>query len=326
MNAAINFRHLDLNLLRVFDAVMNERNLTRAAQTLALSQSAVSHALKRLRTLLGDELLTRTAFGVVPTPKAEALWPSVRTALAQLERAIAPASFDPCTDAANFLLMMADATAVILLPGMVSRLEQMQALANLQVLPLTTRDPRKLLENNEADVAIGYFPTAVMAILRQGLDSPLRRERLYESEYHCVMRVGHPLAEGELTVERFCAAQHLSVSLSGRAHGPIDAALAALGRQRRVALTVNQFFTAGQVVADSDLLTVLPTSFMRATGHQERLVTRPLPAELAMGGVQVEMLWHSRHDDQPAHRWLRGLVLEACGLRAPLADGEASAT
>ncbi|WP_046113080.1 LysR family transcriptional regulator [Aquincola tertiaricarbonis] len=320
MPASVNFRHLDLNLLRVFDAVMHERNLTRAAENLSLSQSAVSHALKRLRTMLGDELLTRTAFGVVPTPKAEALWPSVRTALAQLEQAIAPAGFDPRTDTANFLMVMADATAVILLPPMVARLEALGALANLQVLPLTTRDPRKLLENNEVDVAIGYFPAAVMAILRQGLDSPLRRERLYESEYQCVMRVGHPLAEGELTLDGFCAAQHLSVSLSGRAHGPIDAALAALGRQRRVMLAVNQFFTAGQVVADSDLLTVLPTSFMRATGHTERLVTRPLPAELQMSGLQVELLWHSRHDDQPAHKWLRQLVLEACG-RHPAGGG-----
>lgn len=313
MPASVNFRHLDLNLLRVFDAVMHERNLTRAAQNLALSQSAVSHALKRLRTLLGDELLTRTAFGVVPTPKAEALWPSVRDALAQLERAIAPATYDPQTDSANLLLLMSDATAVTLLPPVVSRLEQMKAQANLQVLPLVTRDPRKLLENNEADFAIGYFPAAVMAILRQGLDSPLRRERLYESEYHCVMREDHPLAQGEMTLDGFCEALHLSVSLSGRAHGPIDASLAVLGRQRRVMLTVNQFFTAGQIVAHSDLLTVLPTSFMRATGHQERLVTRPLPAELQMSGLQVEMLWHSRHDEQPAHRWLRGLMLEACG-------------
>ncbi len=317
MSPATNFRQLDLNLLRVFDAVMNERNLTRAAETLSLSQSAVSHALKRLRGHVGDELLTRTAFGVVPTPKAEALWPSVRQALEQLEHAIAPRHFDPCTDGSNFLLTMADATAVVLLPTMARRLQASGARPNLQVLPLTTRDPRKLLENNEADVAIGHFPTATMAILREGLDSALRRERLYDSEYACVMRLGHPLAEGELTLDRFCDAQHLSVSLSGRAHGPLDAALAALGRRRRVALTVNQFFTAGQVVADSDLLTVLPTTFMRATGHPERLLTRPLPAEVALGRVQVEMLWHARHDAQPAHRWLREQVMAAA---APVDD------
>jgi DNA-binding transcriptional LysR family regulator len=305
----VNFGTLDLNLLRVFDAVMGERSLTRAARRLNLSQSAVSHALKRLRASIGDELVTRTAFGVVPTPKAESLWPSVRNALAQLQQAIAPGEYDVRAEPANFRVTMADATAAMLLPPLVEAIERAQALANVQVVPLTTRDPRRLIEQAEADLAVGYFPNAVAAVIAQGPDSPLRRERLYESEYHCVMRRGHPLAQGELTLDRYCDAHHLFVSFSGRPHGPIDEALAALGRRRRIVLTVNQFFTAGRIVTQSDLLTVLPCSFIEATGYPERLVTRPLP--VTVPGVHVEMLWHARNDDDPRQRWLRRALAAA---------------
>ena len=305
----MNFQSLDLNLLRVFDAVMAERSLTRAGGRLHLSQSAVSHALKRLRSAIGDDLLTRTAFGVVPTPRADALWPSVRAALAHLQQAIAPGEYDPRVEAANFRLTMADATAAMLLPPVVHGIERAESLANLQVVPLTTRDPRRLIERGEADVAVGYFPSAIAALLAQGPDSPLRRERLYESEYRCVMRRGHPLARGELTLDRYCEALHLFVSFSGRPHGPIDEVLAALGRRRRVVLTVNQFFTAGRVVTQSNLLTVLPSSFIAATGYSGELVTRPLP--LSLPGVHVEMLWHARHDDDPRQRWLRRQLVDA---------------
>lgn len=305
----MSFKNLDLNLLRVFDAVMAQRSLTRAAADLALSQSAVSHALKRLRAAVSDELVTRTAFGVVPTPRAEALWPSVRAALGQLQQTIEPGAFDPRRHSANFRLAMADATAALLMPAMVAAIEKTQALANLQVVPLTTRDPRRLLESGEADIAVGYFPAAATAIVAQGPESTLRREPLYDSEYRCVMRRGHPLARSRLTLERYCDAHHLVVSLSGRPHGPVDAALAALGRRRRVVLTVNQYFTAGRVVTQSDLLAVLPSSFIPATGYRDALIDRALP--MALAGIQVDMLWHLRHDIDPAQRWLRERLTEA---------------
>jgi DNA-binding transcriptional LysR family regulator len=123
------------------------------------------------------------------------------------------------------------------------------------------------------------------------------------------MRRGHPLAQVPLTLDAYCEAHHLLVSFSGRPHGYVDQALAGLGRQRRVVLTVNQFFTAGRVVAGSDLLTVLPEGFVPATGFSQELLIRELP--LALPPVFVEMLWHLRNDGAPAHRWLRSQVLAA---------------
>jgi DNA-binding transcriptional LysR family regulator len=307
--SSMNFRTLDLNLLRVFDAVMTEGSLTRAAQALALTQPAVSHALRRLRVAAGAELLVRTAHGMRPTAEGEALWPRVREALGLLEQALAPTEFLPREHPATFRLAMADATAAMIAPGLVAAIEQAQALANLRLLPLTTRDPRRLIEQGEADVAIGYFPAAVTALVAEGSQALLRHQLLYDTEYVCVMRRGHPLTQVPLTLETFCAAHHLLVSFSGRAHGFVDEALNALGRRRRIVLTVNQFFTAGRVVTRSDLLTVLPASFVESTGYRGELVTRRLPMDL--GRVQVEMLWHSRREREPAHRWLHGLIDQA---------------
>ena len=311
----LNFRTLDLNLLRVLDAVMSEGSLTRAAAALSMTQPAVSHALKRLHKAVGEDLFVRSAHGMTPTPLAEVLWPQVRNALGALRQALAPESFDPQRDAVQLRIAMADATAAVLAPGLVARIEQGAALMNLRVLPLTTRDPRRLLDSGEADLAVGFFPETVTGIVTSGHGSMLRHERLHETRYVCVMRQGHPLAAVPLTLDAYCSAHHLLVSFSGRAFGYVDQALQGLGRQRRVVLTVNQFSTAGRVVAQSDLLTALPEGFLEATGYSPQLVTRELP--LALGPVTVEMLWHLRHDSTPSHRWLRQQVQAAAADAAP---------
>lgn len=306
---APNFRTLDLNLLRVFDTVMAEGSLTRAAAVLALTQPAASHALKRLHDALGEVLFTRTATGMKPTLRAQALWPQVRTSLTALQQSLAPGAYEPKRDAVNFRLAMADATAALLLPATVRAIEAAQALANLRVLPLSTRDPRELLARGDADLAVGHFPDVIAALVTQGDDASLRHARLYDTRYVCVMRRGHPLAKKRLTLDAFCEAHHLLVSFSGRPQGLVDRALADVGRRRRIVLTVNQFFTAGRVVRESNLLTVLPLSFLEATGTRADLVTRELPFD--PGAVHVEMVWHLRRDNDAAHRWLRQTLSSA---------------
>jgi DNA-binding transcriptional LysR family regulator len=246
-----------------------------------------------------------------PTSRAENLWPQVRAALAGLQRALAPQNFDPARDEANFRLAMSDASAAMLAPPLVRNIEAAGARVNLRVMPLTTRDPRQLLRNGDADLAIGHFPEAIAALVAEGAEAPLQHQRLHETHYVCVMRRGHALAGRPLTLDAYCNAHHLLVSASGRAYGVVDQVLAALGRQRRLLLTVNQFFTAGQVLMQSDLIAVLPLSFMPATGTADQLVTRPLPFDLAP--VAVQMLWPVRHDADPAQRWLRAAVAKAAG-------------
>ncbi len=308
----LNFRTLDLNLLRVFDEVMAERSLTRAARNLSLTQPAVSNALRRLRDTLGDELVQRSGQGMAPTPRAVAIWPAVREALQQLQESLVPNEFVPARADATFVLAMADATAAELMPGLTETLEHEAAGVALRVVPLTTRDPRKLLDEESCDLAVGYFPLVVAdltARAQSGEATPFLYQRLYDGEYVCVMRKDHALASGPFTLNRYCAARHLLVSFSGRPYGFIDESLAALGRKRQVVLTVNQFFTAGRVVANSNLLTVLPRHFVRVTGIAEQLVLRPLPFEVAP--VHVDAVWHRRSQQRSAHRWLRQVVMRA---------------
>ncbi len=318
-----NFRTLDLNLLRVFDQVMAERNLTRAARNLAMTQPAVSNALARLRDVLGDKLVARSGYGVEPTPRALALWPVVSDALHRLEAALAPGEFLPAQADTSFVLAMADATAATVMPGLVKVIERDAPRVSVRVLPLTTRDPRRLLDEGQMDLAVGYFPAVLADLTAQAQAGTLpafEHARLYDGDYVCVMRKDHPLAARPLTLDRFCAAHHLLVSFSGRPHGFVDQALAALGRQRRIVLTVNQFFTAGQVVASSDLLTVLPRHFVDvAMAQAGALAMRELP--FAVPPVHVDLLWHRRASHLPAHAWLRGAVT-AGSTRVPLGTAD----
>ena len=308
----LNFRTLDLNLLRVFDEVMAERNLTRAANNLALTQPAVSNALRRLRDLVGDDLVRRAGYGVEPTPLALNLWPTVRDALRQLRESLAPGGFDPQQAQNHFVLAMADATASKIVPELVNLLGREAPGVTIRVLPLTTRDPRGLLERSEVDMAIGHFPgvlAEIGAIHLQESTPRFMSRRLYDGEYVVVMRKQHPLASGPLSLDDFCAARHLLVSFSGRPFGFVDEALAAVSRQRRVVLTVNQFFTAGRVVASSDLLTVLPRHFLGSTGRLHELVHKPIPLDVP--AVHVDMLWHRQSHADSAQRWMRDAIWRA---------------
>jgi DNA-binding transcriptional LysR family regulator len=306
----MNFRTLDLNLLRVFDVVMVERNVTRAATQLSMTQPAVSNALRRLRESTREDLFIPTSTGVTPTPHAEALWPTVRTALGGLHDAFDPQGFDPRLDARSFTIAMADATAALIVPALVNALPRAQAQVDLRFVHLATRDPRPLLEQGQADVALGFFPEVAAEQDAQGDRGTTRLDWLYGCEYVCVMRRDHVLAaEGALTLDAYCAAEHLRVSFAGRPRGFVDAALSKLGRERRVMITVNQYFTAGCVVHQSDLLTVLPRSFVPATGYREQLVVRPLPFEVR--GIDVGLLWHRRHEQDTGQRWLREALTRA---------------
>ena len=257
MPMALNFRTLDLNLLRVFDVVMAERNLTRAADRLSITEPAVSNALRRLKESIGEDLLTRSPSGVTPTPRAEALWPQVRTALGSLRAALVPCEFNPQADAASFRIAIADAAAATFMPHLVAQIEQSRALANLRLLPLTSRDPSRLLERGEADLAIGHFPEAVAALGDAGMEATLRHQRLQESGCGCVMRQGHPSAR-RTDARPLWRRPPPAGQFLGPREWPGAQALVASNRERRVVLTVNPYFTAGRVMANSNLPTCYP--------------------------------------------------------------------
>jgi DNA-binding transcriptional LysR family regulator len=233
----------------------------------------------------------------------------VRDALRQLQQSLAPDGFVPAEAESAFVIAMADATAVELVPRLMAIAAAEAPRVSMRVVPLATRDPRKLLDEETIDLAIGHFPAVkadlgAQAQVGKGVSYALRR--LYDSEYVCAMRDGHPLASGPLTLSRFCAARHLLVSFSGEPFGFIDEALVARGRKRQVVLTVNQFFTAARVVADTDLLTVLPRHFLSSAGVLQTLQARALPLDVPP--IQIDAIWHVRQETLSAHRWLRDAV------------------
>jgi len=306
----MNFRTLDLNLLRVFDVVMTERNVTRAADRLAMTQPAVSNALRRLRESTHEDLFIPSSTGVTPTRQADALWPSVRVALGGLREAFEPQDFDPAHDSRSFTLAMADATAAVIVPALVRALDAEQAKVDLRFIPLATRDPRALLERGDADLALGFFPGLAAALAAESAPGSMQLDRLWGCEYVCVMRRDHPLAAGKtLSLDAYCAAQHLRVSYAGRPRGFVDDALALLGRERHVMITVNQFHSAASVVRQSDLLSVLPRSFVPATGFEAALTCRELP--FGLPGIDVSLLWHRRHEHDAGQCWLRETLATA---------------
>ena len=189
--------------------------------------------------------------------------------------------------------------------------------------------PRPLLEQGIADVAVGFFPDVAATLAAEGAQATIALDPLYTCEYVVVMRRGHALAARPgLSLADYCAARQVRVSFAGRPRGFVDEALAREGRERRVMLTVNQFSTAARVVHDSDLLTVLPRSFVPASGLAEGLAVRPFPGTLPP--IEVSLLWHRRHERDAAQRWLRRTfaatvqALDACAVAAA-SDGATSA-
>jgi DNA-binding transcriptional LysR family regulator len=222
--------------------------------------------------------------------------------LAELEEAVAPRTFELDKARATFRMAMADATAALILPPLVRLIEQIAPGIDVRMVPLTTREPRPMLLRGDIELAVGFFP-GVVAQLQGATDTPIRHERLYSGQYVAVMRKQHPLANEPLTLDKYCQANHLLVSFSGRARGLVDDALATLGRERRILLTVNQFFTAGKVVAATDLVMVIPKHLINATGMSNELVYQSLPFDLPE--VHIDMLWHERDGRNPGHIWLR---------------------
>ena len=195
---------------------MAERNLTRAARNLAMTQPAVSNALKRLREALGDRLVGRSGYGVEPTPRALALWPAISDALRQLEASITPGDFTASTATTTFTLAMADATAAVLMPGLVEILERDAPGVSMRTVPLTTRDPRRLLDEGQIDVAVGFFLSRAGRIHRPGAGrrhgglrppAPLRGHlRLRDAQ-------GPPAGARDHDVpKRYLSARHMLVS------------------------------------------------------------------------------------------------------------------
>jgi DNA-binding transcriptional LysR family regulator len=300
---------VDLNLVVVLRALLDERSVSRAAKRIGLSQSATSHALGRLRALVKDPLFVRTRTGLVPTARAEAMADAVRSSVAALEATLfAPPSFDPRTAQRTFRLRPSDYVEYLLVPRLLERLAKVAPKVDVSARPAGT-EPTLALEEGDLDLLIQ--PT------RSGEQTEdLHMEELWDDRLVGVARRGHPLTRGPVTLERFASASHVLVSPRGQPGGMVDDVLKEHRSPRRVAFTTPSFLVAPQVVAKTDLVMMLPSRIAAALKQQLRLATFEPP--IAVPGFRIAMFWHDRHDSDPAHRFIRGEIAQiAAGLPEP---------
>ncbi len=299
----MNIQNFDLNLLLALDALLKEQHVTRAALRIGLSQPAMSNALARLRDLLDDPLLVRTAKGMVPTPRAERLREPVREALRAIERAVSDVeAFAPATAQAALDLMTSDAIGMLLLPRLGERLRTEAPGISLRVHAVNEEEPWEGLESGRIDLVAGVYDSVPAGV---------REQPLYEERLVCMMRMDHPLARKPLSLRQYVELPHILVmtSRSGLGSSLVDRSLEQRGLTRRIALTLPHFLLAPFIVAQSDFVILFPSRLAAyfAGLLPLRIVAPPLP----LPSYAIRLYWHERAHRDPANGWLREQVLEA---------------
>jgi DNA-binding transcriptional LysR family regulator len=298
----MNLRSIDLNLLLVFEALMDERHVTRAAARVGLSQPAMSNALARLRQTFDDPLFVRASDGMTPTPLAQSLSAPVRTALAQLRAALEEKpAFDPSESKRTFHLLANDYAEITLLAPLIAELD-----AQAEGISLRVYRPRSIFQPpppsalaDSFDLAIGFFPDALV------LDASVHSELLWEEKNVCIARAKHPQIRGNVSLSQYAAARHVAVFYKSQGPGLIDSLLEQQGLSRRHTVLVPHFASVPFIVAASDLIATVPAGLAR---HFSKLKLQVSPAPLAIPAFRLTMVWHERYDRDPSHLWLRGLI------------------
>jgi DNA-binding transcriptional LysR family regulator len=299
---ATTYRSADLNLLKVFEALMTEGNVTRAAQKLSLTQPTVSNALRRLRDTFDDRLFVRSGAGIKPTRRAIDLWEPLAQSLQTIRGTLEVGSFDALRSTATLSIAMSDYVASIVVPRLTSRLSEAAPSMQVHTIPNTLVDFGPVLANNQADFAISVYADEVQR------PAFLKSRALWSPGFVCVMRAGHPLARLEkIPLKKFLAARHIDVSLVGKTLPTYDVFLRSRGLQRNLVATVNHYATAYDVVRSSDLIAVLPWS--RGLDPARMAGLRHVPVPLEAPPRMVELFWHQRHETSPLHQWVQGVLL-----------------
>lgn len=294
-------RRLDLNLLLTFEALMRTRSVTKAGDSLGLGQPATSAALKRLRAVTGDPLFVRGRAGLEPTPRAEELDTVVSRALADLREALAEGRpFKPETEPRVYRIAVPDSVCVAVLTRVRDAILSSAPSVQIIVEPLNKADVTERLESGAVDLALGQF---------NGLTGPLKVRKLYEDALVVVFDPAACGASVPISLKDFCRLPHLIMTARGDLDGVVDTALAAVGRSRKVILSVPYFLALPFLLHDSPTIACVPKGMAEACANAMRLAVSSAPVELP--AVEISMVWSARKDRDPALVWLRERIIEA---------------
>lgn len=304
---------IDLNLFRVFEAILREGGITAAARVLNLSQPAVSHALARLRLHLGDPLFQRHGQAMVPTPIARSLAAPIRAALGGLETTLRELDrFDPATARRRFTIAMRAPFEEQLAPPLTVRLCREAPGIDLTSTPVDWRNLPTALADGTLDVAIDVAHTFAPDV---------RRQQLRVDQLVVLARKGHPLVRKGLDLAGYVNAEHIRVSLRRRRPAPEDQVLARMGLERRIRLRCQNFTAACRIVSRTDLLLTMTRTYALIVNEAFGNVLLPTPIEFAP--PETHLYWHASADGDPGNRWLRQMILAeiAAPSETPPADG-----
>jgi DNA-binding transcriptional LysR family regulator len=293
----MDFHGIDLNLLVAFDAMVNERNVTRAAAHVGVSQPAMSAALSRLRTLFGDQLFLRSAQGLLPTPKARELAEPISLALRQIESALlTKPGFEPANSKMTFTLGLSEYPAFVLLPMLAKALQEQGSELSLSVQAIGGRDHAvELLDAGTIDAAVGVPPT-------HAEDRILTRSVIRDAFVTIVSR-DNPAVQQGMDMQTFLALSHVLVTPEGDRYGLVDQALKRLGKRRTLALTLPHMFAAPSMVAHTGMAATVMKRVAQLSPAWRKLAVFEPPVPLPE--IVYDLMWHKRNDSHPAQHWFR---------------------
>lgn len=285
---------LDLDWLGVFVEVYKTQSVSRAARTLGMEQASASMALTKLRRHFDDPLFCRTAAGMAPTPRAQAMYPDLYEALVRLEQARgATLGFSPQQATREFRICMTDISEIVLLPRLINHLQKTAPGLVIEAEKIST-DSRRKLESGAMDLAVGFTPD---------LEAGFYQQALFAQDFVCLAASDHPRIGARLTRKSFSAEGHILVTASGTGHSVVDKVLARNKVERRVVLRVQSFLGVARIVAQTEFLVTVPRQLGNALAQQERV--KVLEPPLPLPTYKVKQHWHERFNADEGNRWLR---------------------
>jgi len=290
-------RTQELQLLYIFDAIMTERSITRAAERLAMTQPAVSNAVSRMRQIWNDPLFVRKGRSIEPTSYALSLWGQVNGPMHDLSNAVTATRFVPEEVTRTFRIAASDIVVELIWKDLISLFEKTAPGVDLHAVHYTPEGASTQLREAQVDLAVGVMTHH---------DHSLRSSWLQDGGYKLLMRSDHPLAGKPVSMDEFLAARHLLVTMSGDAHGFVDNYLDQKGLSRRIAATVNHFASVPQILRASDLIVAVPELISKDCDFMEGLWKCDLPFEVDR--TSLYLIWHARHDRDPGISWIRGHI------------------
>lgn len=287
----------ELTLIYLFDAIMTEASVSRAADQLGMTQPAVSNAIARMRDIWQDPLFIKKGRQVEPTTFALSLWEQVRDPIHQLSKAVGSNDFVAAESRRKFRIALTDLSVDLYWLPLIREVSRLAPLVDLYAVPFTQLGAVDQLREAKVDLALGP---------RGQQDNSLRTTLLFAGEFKLVMRKDHPLAGKPVSIKNFLAARHLLLSRSGDAQGHVDRALQQDGRQRRVAVTVNHSSAVPKLLVNSDLIAVVPERVAESSPLRSKLWVTNSPVFIEP--TPVNLIWHARQDRDPGLIWLRKIL------------------